>query len=479
MQKRWIGVLVWGSLACAVGSALSIDRCAAIVAGRPGEGELLAVGIGGRSSGSWLPKVGRKLGFKTIHVYPEDTSAEITPDFKPEDYDFQPIVIARGETPASVAGRLRAQAAAAGLRLGGLVPGIDGGAPIVDAVAEILGLPGNDPAENSWRSNKGLLNEYLGDRGVPVAKSLRLSIGALLSQPSPFAYPFFLKPEGAFASIGSSEVHSPAELPGAIRKCRDDCADFGFPTDEVLVQQLLHGDKIYFVNTINVPRADGRVERYVTGAWIDYRGSEFPKEVWDAIYMLPPPRMLNRNGQRLFRHMLTANQRTITTANVRVGVTHLEMMAPGSIVSSADDLKPTDLNVRPPGLRLSVLEERATGVDPAALDILSRSHPDLVAEFPAVYDEFYEHVGLVFIRTKIPGEIRQGGLDFLDSLRIPNAMGGYVTEVLVPPAGTARKATANGTSMVGVLHVAGPSRAALESIRRQIREQERNFLFVN
>ncbi len=458
-----------------------------------GEGQVFGIVVGGRATGSYLPIAARELGYETVHIYPDGLADSIVNSFGtvPDQYTLGAISYADPRTLEKSIGDFTSEARARGLRVAGFSAGMDYGVNAADSLSAWTGTAGNDPAFSQERTNKGLLNQHLEGQGVSVPQSVSLSLQKARELAPFLHYPVFIKPDESWGSIGASTAHSAEELTLALRKLESESSRMRHTVSTIALQQALYPDAVYFIDTAS-SIVNGEQRRQVTGIWVDMRGEDYPKEVWDRAFMVPPSHLLSTLGKQFTSAILQANEAVLSVAKVTVGSTHLEFMASRRLFDfsellaetsaplelSAGALLPTDLNLRLPGLRCPHLELRTTGINPYQLDILSHAAPDRIQE--GVYSQWNEFVGLVFLRTKSAGTVSARGREWLLSQKRPTPDRGYVVDDrMVAAVGTQVEATRDGSTMVGTLQIAAPTYEALVDLYDRIREKERQGYFVD
>lgn len=442
--------------------------------------KLLVIVAGGRATGNRLSVVAKEMGFKTLHLYPASIPDGVKATFaEPHYFDFPDIVYNTPSEWSSIARRIMALADSEGLEVAGFIAGMDYGVEAANFLNHACLKPGNTP--NSWRSHKGRLNEHLAGRNIPVARSRTLLFEEIAASLTASDFPLFMKPVNGYASIGAGACLTMEELPGCLARMRVESGRQRFNGGEVLIQDLLNRDTIYFVNTINA-KIRNRQKRIVTGVAIDSRGDDFPKEVWDIAVLLPPPQFLRPSEQKLFDFLIRANHRVLENSDTTVGSSHLEFMSKKKSISHVDDLLPTDLNLRLPGLDWPRMELISTGMDPYILDIAAHTRPELLQDIPEVYSNWRRYTGLVFLRSHWKGKTSAEGITWLNTLLAdPDARddGAFLSKISMPQAGTPTVVTEDGSSMQGFVHIQAPTMVALWNLYREIREKERLRFFVD
>lgn len=460
--------IAWASVASA-----TTDHCKKLLEMQPGQGYLLGVVAGGRATGLHLSPAAQELGFKTIHIIPSGMPDDIVSGFKDSHYDFGSITFDGNANLLEVADKVRWIAASKGLKVAGFTVGLDYGVQGKEILSDLLDTPGNDPWYSHLRTDKGALNHHMARNGLKVAHTESFSVEKALAQASSFKYPVFVKPSSGWASIGAAPAYNESELRTSLENLQLKAKQMKLLPGSVVIQQLLNRDTVYFVDTASA-LIDGKPRRIRTGVWIDQRkSSPFPNEVWDFIYMLPPPGAISESERPLLDILVARDDAVLTAASVRAGSTHIEAMSPLPRPSVPEDLLPTDPNHRLPGIRTPHLEWRATGTNPYWIDILSNTFPELLADFPTMYSQWHEHVALVFVRAHGAGKILQSAHDFMKTLETPGTKGGYAFEWSLKPVGTEFSGpTVDGPTMMGVAAIAGPSHEALLEVLERVRTEE-------
>jgi hypothetical protein len=465
--------------------------CEQIISLQPGTGHLLGIVVGGRATGAHIPSVARELGYQIVHIYPRGLPKSVINSFT-QNYHFPPISYDGPADLPEVAAQVSALAHQNGLSVGGFVAGMDYGAAAADWLAEGFKTPSNGRQWMAMRNDKNLMNSHLAAKRVPVAPAFSMTPENAMAQSHTLPYPLFGKARSSFASVGSAPVFDAASLPAALAQIRKEAGAMNVDTEQIFFEAMMNRDRIYFADTVHAT-VDGITHRITTGVWIDHRGykfpgedpqqEDFPKTVWDFIEMLPPPELLEPRERALFHMILEADQRMALAADITSGTSHTEYMSHYASPSSADQLFPTDVNHRLPGLRASLLEERTTGIKPFVLDILSRTQPEFLLGMPTLYSQWKENVALIFLRSYYDGTTTEQGRSWLESRYVapggtPPSNQAYFSQLLVPPAGTRVVQTVNGTTMVGTLHAVGPNRESIRQLLKEVRTLERQGFFV-
>lgn len=452
-------------------------QCAELAAGAANKGRLLGILTAGRATGRELPLVAKELDFQIVHIYPRDISPSIAASF-PKVFDYPDITFDSDSDLEEVVAQVKALADSQSLTVAGFIAGMDYGVKAQDRLNLAFQTPGNTP--NNWRNGKGPLNDHLRTQGVPVPQSQTFPLDGVLDGITGGAFPVHIKPSVSFASIGAGACPSEAHLRQVIARLKAESQRMGLDAAEVVVEELLHPNTIYFINTINVV-IGGKQKRIVTGMAIDNRSNDFSPEVWDTIIPVPPRHLLPAAQRRLFDYLVTQNQLVLERSETTVGSSHLEFMARGAQVRVAEDLLPIDLNLRLPGLDYPRIELMTNGFDPYILDIVSHTDPHLLADFPEIYQHWKQPMALVFLRSHWKGTVSQEGWDWLQSLLNhpqPGFGGAHLTKISVSEAHSPVVVTEDGSTMQGFVHVSAPTMGALRSLIREIRLREKNKFFV-
>ncbi|MEV7214537.1 ATP-grasp domain-containing protein [Kitasatospora cineracea] len=200
--------------------------------------------VDGYSTGRLLVEALRRHGAECVHVRSApDTSAYFTRGFRADDYLRE--VVHAGD-PAATA------AALSGLDIARVVAGTESGVLLADALADLLGLPGNRPELLAARRDKRLM------AAAADAAGLAVPLGRAFDDPDAAARwcagtgpaEAVVKPP---SSAGSDQVRfctGPEEVrraAAAVLATRD---LYGAVNEQVLVQERLRGTE-YYVNTVS------------------------------------------------------------------------------------------------------------------------------------------------------------------------------------------------------------------------------------
>ncbi|MCK3684655.1 D-alanine--D-alanine ligase [Maribellus sp. YY47] len=117
-------------------------------------------------------------------------------------------------------------------------PGEDG---ILQAYFELMGVPYSscNVHSSSLTFNKWFCSNYLRSMGIPMAKSLKFSVGDTIDPDfiiEKVGLPAFVKPNAGGSSFGITKVKSKEEVEAAIRKAWQE-------SDEALVEQFIDGQE--------------------------------------------------------------------------------------------------------------------------------------------------------------------------------------------------------------------------------------------
>jgi hypothetical protein len=169
-----------------------------------------------------------------------------------------------------------------------VLPGDESGVPLAEALADKLGVPGNDLRTTTARTRKTDMQEALFRAGVPGPETCRVTtLGQARSAASRIGYPVVLKPDWSTSSVGVIACHSPAALTAAFGQLMDHPGALGKITRTIAVQPRLTGSK-WTVDTVTVPGPEGRPVHKITSIWrerVIERGGHF---AWGESWLVPP-----------------------------------------------------------------------------------------------------------------------------------------------------------------------------------------------
>ncbi len=445
------------------------------------------IGMAGNASGSTLAGKTAALGFQTLHLRFKAVDPDVDKTFPGSDIFAQQWSVEGTHELPEVAHQIARFAQQSGRPLRGASPGMDLAVYSVDFLSAAFGLQANSVELGDWRSNKGKVHEAMQAAGLPTPNTQFFQTPEELQRQAEFLpYPLLAKPVSGSGSVGAGSFFSANALRQGLAPLVEENRKRQNHDRGLLVQELLQpAGYIPFVNTVSYRQKDGTVRRVVTGVWEDVRGEDFPKEVWDAIYLCPSEKYLSSDRLRFFQTIREADRKTLRALGAEVGVTHNEYMGnPHRLI---------DPNWRLPGLDSPSLEALATGMNPYHMEIASRVLPSVLDEYPDVYT-FKGQIqpALVFIRSHHDGEVTEKGVEWLEQrlklgqkwLATWNAGNFDSPEqtVIIRRGGKKAHASAymtkNGRTLVEWLQVVGPDRESVEAFVRDVRQKERENFFV-
>lgn len=445
------------------------------------------LGMAGNASGSRLGRWASNLGFQTLHLRLAKVDADVERTFPGPDVFTNEWKLSDPSQLPEVANQIDRFARESGRPLRGASPGMDLMVYSVDFVSAALGLAANSIEAGDWRTDKIAVHRAMQTSNLPSPfTQFFRNPEELQLQANMLPYPLLVKPARGSGSIGAGSFFYPDALRKNLGGLIEENRRRQNPDSGLLVQELLQpAGYVPFVNTVSYRQKDGTVRRIVTGVWEDVRGEEFPKEIWDAIYMLPSEKYLSPERLHFFQEIREADLKTLRALGAEVGVTHNEYMG--------SPLRLIDPNWRLPGLDSSSLEALATGMNPYHMEIASRVLPDVLDGFPDSYTFLGEiQPALVFVRSHHDGLVTETGVAWLNQqLKLGgewlvrwNAGDRSPPEapLVIKRGGVKAQASAsmtkNGRSMVEWLQVVGEDRESVESFVRDIRQKERENFFV-
>lgn len=144
--------------------------------------KIFVIAVGGRASGVELTRAAQSLGFRVVHVYPDNLPDDVTASFAANHYDFDPITysgdLTLHEAAIQVSLSLKRLAERETLTLAGVSPGMDFGVGIANELAIQLNMRSSVPSLElmSILSDKLKFNDLMEKRGVPVARSSKIVV---------------------------------------------------------------------------------------------------------------------------------------------------------------------------------------------------------------------------------------------------------------------------------------------------------------
>jgi biotin carboxylase len=191
--------------------------------------------------------IGRRLaqrGVQLVHV----RSIATPPPFYARAFreqDFVADVVHEGDLDATLAQLARWDVAA-------VLPGTEIGVPLADALAERLGLPGNDTARSRARRSKHAMAQALRAHGLDAVAQLKTDDvdAAVAWARARDDWPVVVKPVDSAGTDGVVFCDDAAHLRATFgAQLHHDNQLFGC-NDELLVQELLRGTQ-YFINSVS------------------------------------------------------------------------------------------------------------------------------------------------------------------------------------------------------------------------------------
>ncbi|MGW5049850.1 ATP-grasp domain-containing protein [Actinokineospora sp. NPDC004072] len=210
--------------------------------------------VDGYSTGNFLPPAFRALGVEVVHVQstPQPLPAMAPPDLSA----YAASVVCTGVDDAA------GMAALAAHRPGAVVAGSEVAVPLVDALAERFGLPGNGTGGSTARRDKFRMIEAVRAAGLRCARQATATDpGAAASWADRAGYPVVVKPLDSASTQNVVVCNGPDRVRAAAAEILGATTMFGKQNQAVLVQTYLPGTE-YIVDTVS---RDGR--RFVCGVW--------------------------------------------------------------------------------------------------------------------------------------------------------------------------------------------------------------------
>ena len=211
------------------------------------------------STGAYLPGEFRSQGWAPVAVLSSSRLPDVlTRTFRPDD--FVAIVDEDGDVDATVK-QLRGHPVQA------VIAGAEPGVELADALAERLGLPGNDGGNSRCRRDKVEMAETVLAHGLRAPRTAAFDNAAdIIAWADALGiWPLVVKPRRSAGSDGVFFCADPDSVQAAAHSLIGRTSRLGEVNDSVCVQELVSGQQ-YFVNTVS---REGR--HYVGEIWTDVR----------------------------------------------------------------------------------------------------------------------------------------------------------------------------------------------------------------
>jgi hypothetical protein len=207
------------------------------------------------SSGRLLADEFIDRGWQTIAVLVEPVSAVNRDRVAARGYSE--VITHTGDLTAT-ASALRSLGVTAALS------GDDTGIAVMDAIASLLGIPGNDPGTSSYRYDKSTMATALARAGVPVPHTRGVhSLPEALTQAASIGWPVIMKPVNSAGGDGVRLCANADDVKLTFGILFGECNRMGAVNYELLIQENLSGT-LYDCNMVSL---DG--EHVVSEIWRD------------------------------------------------------------------------------------------------------------------------------------------------------------------------------------------------------------------
>jgi hypothetical protein len=186
------------------------------------------------SSGRLLASEFAGRGWRTIAVLVEPVPEVSRNSFDPDRYT---AVVSHADDLAGTASALRDLAVSA------VLSGDDTGVAVADAVAGLIGVPGNDPVTSARRRDKSAMACSLAVAGIPAPESRTAgSLPEALAQAHLLGWPVIIKPIDSAGADGVRICGSPKELEDAFNAHHSAVNRMGSVNHHLLIQEVISGD---------------------------------------------------------------------------------------------------------------------------------------------------------------------------------------------------------------------------------------------
>ena len=406
--------------------------------------------VDGYSTGRVLAARLRAAGARCMHVRSRrDVPAYFLRGFDPGDYVLN---LEHTGDLAALAGRL---AAAGATRV---VPGTESGVALADALAHLLGLPGNAPDGTPARRHKGRMAEAAAAAGLATPRGRVCDSAAEAAEwvAAQGLAEAVVKPVN---SAGTDHVRlctGPEAVRAAARAVLSSRTLYGDRNRTVLVQERLHGTECY-LNTVSA----GGVHRIAETWRYVKRESRTGSPAYD--YEEPVPA---GSAEAAVLHAFT--RRVLDALGVREGAAHTEVMltARGPVL--------VETGARLGGATAPDVVERYCGVSQAGLLTATLLDPAALARFADREVTWRAHVRNVGLLNGVAGTVRS--LRWVEALRaLPTAVA--VLSGLRP--GEHLPVTSTLLDAPGYVYLASPDPACVRRDYARLRALEEGALYTS
>lgn len=258
-------------------------------------------------SGSFLAPLFDNAGWDCVAVLSsKGLPAVFTASLRPEAYVD---ILDADDGLDSVLRRLKTHAVAA------VLPGLETGVQLADAIGSHFGAPGNGTAQSRSRRDKAAMGARLQACGVPAAEQILTAEESTLVNWATHRgqWPVVVKPTLSAGSDSVAICRTVREVRNAFQAIMGKTNKLGALNDAALGQDFLEGQQ-YLVNTVSV---EG--QHYVGEIWRFDSSFEGTHQVYDRQLLLPP------NG-KLQDQLVSYVYRVLDALEIRHGAAHTEVM---------------------------------------------------------------------------------------------------------------------------------------------------------
>jgi biotin carboxylase len=337
-----------------------------------------------------------------------------------------------------------------------VVPGDEAAVPAAESLASQLGLPGNDPATSSWRTDKAGMQQALQDAGVShpfTARACSAEGAAAAARVAGLpGRPVVIKPSWRSGSEDVTVCRLPQDVPGAWHRAAAVADMTGRTGGAPVVQEYLAGQQ-WTVNTVTVTGSSGRTVHVLTDMWRERVSiTDGGHVAWGESWLVPP-QAPGEDGKEVAEYAFDV----LAAVGVVTGPAHLEIILTGD------------------GPRLVEIAARLAGCYPPDLtaEVAGQSHLSATAAAIADPGAFTQRVppapdGMAVAQAWLaaPADAWLDGAVLAQALSLP-ALRSFTPRLAAGGQVTMTRDT--GTSP-GWLNFCGPA-AAVEADIRRLREE--------
>jgi biotin carboxylase len=396
------------------------------------------------STGADLAPEFRRRGWRAVAVL---SSPDLPPLYQDrvQMTDFDDVVVHDGNITVTAAA-LKAYRPAA------VLPGTEIGVEVADAVAEVLGLPGNGTAASRCRRHKGTMARAAAAAGLEVPAHAEVASEADAVKWAEERGATVVKPVDSAGADGIWFCASPTDVATAFRALHGTVNRMGGTNTTVLVQEVMQGQQ-YFVNTVS----RSGLHR-VCEIWRDRRQRLAEGVVCDREDLLPA---VGNPQDELVSYVC----RTLDALEIREGPAHTELMATSQGVMLIECAARMQGTIVPEAVSVALGGNHVTATVDAVIDV--ERHRALAAQ---PY-ELLEHVSVVSLIAPCDGRIAPQGLNGVLSgvTTLHTALGDVA-------AGAPVARTVDLFTSPGFLYLVSPDPECIEQDYRRIREVEHSGL---